>query len=117
LPKKFLVEYLKNHRFHDCELEDIRVTRFANNIFNVLLQVSGIENISYIITLRKARRLYLNIPEEKAPWTGGVLTWQYSEFELKKDGTWILRILCDNVCEMEFHFTNIRIQKLKIDEV
>ena len=110
LPKKFIQEFNKNHWFHDFVFDDISIINAGWQKQNIQLSISNDDN-AYKILLAKVIGFAINVPTTKYR-SSGNMSWGYSEFELLDDNTWVLRILCDIFCEMEFNFNKISITKI-----
>ena len=111
LPKGFLKAYESNYWFHDFHFNHINILDIDRYSSSVEFSISH-EDTTYILTFCKVKKMLFDIQTANT-WLMGKLTWGYSEFELNSDGTWIIRILCDFVCELEIVFKRVRISKVK----
>lgn len=103
LPSKFIKQFYEKEWFHDYKITNLQISNEKKVTARIDIEKS---EDKFSIVLSDVQTLLFDIPN-KTNWMLGKLTWGYTEFELKDNKYWIVRILCDFNCELEVHFKSI----------
>lgn len=105
LPSEFLSAFDENKWFHDFYISSIQIHNHASKS-TVHIDICH-DDKKYKIILNEVIKMSVDVPN-KSYWMPAGMTWGYTEFNLLDD-KWMINILCDINCELEFCFKSIEI--------